>query len=221
MYRIRTFIAFILLISQLTSGAGFSAFAEDEMILHDVHELPSYYLEKNIPFEDTRSFVSLIEERHEYIVAGKKEQQESKEVSYTGRLSGSDLPTKEIKIDKRAKITDTVIDAGKKTITSQIPDGTIIRAKNGDEIRVTEFGLHETTMTSKEKAKAKWEKKIRKRVKKGSETDTTIPAETLLPPTFEFGIPGTHLIFSKPVAVTIDTPNMTDGVGVEILVLHE
>ncbi len=37
---------------------------------------------------------------------------------------------------------------------------------------------------------------------------------------FEFGLPGTHLIFSSPVALTIDTPTMGEGMAVDILTLH-
>lgn len=38
---------------------------------------------------------------------------------------------------------------------------------------------------------------------------------------FEFGIPGKHLIFSSPVAITIETPNYSDGITVDLAVLHE
>lgn len=37
---------------------------------------------------------------------------------------------------------------------------------------------------------------------------------------FEFGIPSSHLIFSKPVAITIETPNMSDGIQLNLLTLH-
>lgn len=37
---------------------------------------------------------------------------------------------------------------------------------------------------------------------------------------FEFGIPGTHLIFSEPVQITINTPFMTDGMLVDLMALH-
>lgn len=38
--------------------------------------------------------------------------------------------------------------------------------------------------------------------------------------TFEFGIPGTHLIFSKPVEISIYTPNYSDGIILDIAALH-
>lgn len=37
---------------------------------------------------------------------------------------------------------------------------------------------------------------------------------------FEFGIPGTHLIFSQPVQITINTPFMSDGMMVDLMTLH-
>lgn len=67
-------------------------------------------MEKNIHLEESISLTSLIEERHEYMIAGRKEV-DQKEISYAGRLIGSDTPTKEIQIDRRTKISDIVIDA--------------------------------------------------------------------------------------------------------------
>lgn len=37
---------------------------------------------------------------------------------------------------------------------------------------------------------------------------------------FEFGLSGTHLIFSSPVALTIDVLGMTDGNTVDIMTMH-
>ena len=37
---------------------------------------------------------------------------------------------------------------------------------------------------------------------------------------FEFGIPGQHLVFSSPVAITIEAPLYSDGTPVDIAVLH-
>ena len=37
---------------------------------------------------------------------------------------------------------------------------------------------------------------------------------------FEFGIPGTHLVFSQPVQITINTPFMSDGTMVDLMALH-
>jgi hypothetical protein len=37
---------------------------------------------------------------------------------------------------------------------------------------------------------------------------------------FEFGLSGTHLIFSSPVALTIDVLGMTDGNAVDIMTMH-
>ena len=37
---------------------------------------------------------------------------------------------------------------------------------------------------------------------------------------FDFGIPGTHLIFSKPVEISINVPGYSDGVTVDLAALH-
>jgi hypothetical protein len=37
---------------------------------------------------------------------------------------------------------------------------------------------------------------------------------------FEFGIAGTHLIFSQPVTLSLMTPGYSDGVLVDIATLH-
>lgn len=42
--------------------------------------------------------------------------------------------------------------------------------------------------------------------------------ETLL--TFEFGTPGEHLVFSTPVALSVDTPDIPDGEFVDLRVHH-
>lgn len=38
--------------------------------------------------------------------------------------------------------------------------------------------------------------------------------------TFEFGIPNNHLIFSKPVYLSVDAGDIPDGSWVDLLVLH-
>lgn len=37
---------------------------------------------------------------------------------------------------------------------------------------------------------------------------------------FEFGLSGTHLIFSRPVKLSIDMPNMSDGNSIDLLTFH-
>jgi hypothetical protein len=37
---------------------------------------------------------------------------------------------------------------------------------------------------------------------------------------FEFGIPGTHLVFSRPVTLSIATPGYSDGIIVDLATLH-
>lgn len=37
---------------------------------------------------------------------------------------------------------------------------------------------------------------------------------------FEFGLSGSHLIFSRPVKLSIDTPMMSDGMVVDLMTMH-
>lgn len=37
---------------------------------------------------------------------------------------------------------------------------------------------------------------------------------------FEFGLSGTHLIFSEPIAITIDTPYASDGITIDLMTMH-
>lgn len=64
------------------------------------------------------------------------------------------------------------------------------------------------------KAKAKYEKKMKNRgTKRKGLTEAQVSG-------FEFGLSGMHLIFSKPVMLQIDAPNMSDGVVMDIMTLH-
>jgi hypothetical protein len=40
------------------------------------------------------------------------------------------------------------------------------------------------------------------------------------PQGFEFGLSGTHLLFSVPVTITVDMPNASDGIMVDLMTEH-
>ena len=94
--------------------------------------------------------------------------------------------------------------------------GTIIRALSGTIIDPANIGIYAATRADKDLAnayRAKRSKAIKS--KKGAPVQDTSTSDV-----FEFGIPGTHLVFSSPVTISMRTPNMSDGNMVDIAVLH-
>jgi hypothetical protein len=92
--------------------------------------------------------------------------------------------------------------------------GTTIRSASGDLIDTREFGLSPMDSGKKLKAKAKYEKKMKNRGnKRKGLTEAQVSG-------FEFGLSGTHLIFSKPVMLEIDASHMSDGVVVDLMTMH-
>lgn len=92
---------------------------------------------------------------------------------------------------------------------------TTVNAADGSLIDPATIGLYEAENSKVIKANTYHDKKMKKKgtKKKGFATNEAN--------TFEFGIPGTHLIFSKPVEITLSVPNFSDGILVDIATLHE
>jgi hypothetical protein len=99
-------------------------------------------------------------------------------------------------------------------VMSSILPGTNIRTSTWLLISLSVLSLDALSPTKLSKAKAKYEKKMKK-----SRNAKKI-LEKASPEGFEFGIPGVHLIFSKPVKLEIATINMTDGMIVDIMTMH-
>lgn len=97
-----------------------------------------------------------------------------------------------------------------------IATGTIISSPSGAIIDPSTIGIFAATTIETTKANEYHSKKIKKSKSKKGKNDTISSSDV-----FEFGIPGTHLIFSAPVLITIDTPTMSDGNIVDLAVLHE
>ena len=86
------------------------------------------------------------------------------------------------------------------------PDGKIINPKD--------VNVYEAETAVQDKANTYHAKKQKKTSKKSKDS---APRSEMV---FEFGIPGVHLTFSKPVKISLKTPNISDGVVMDIGVLH-
>ena len=100
------------------------------------------------------------------------------------------------------------------TITYKIQTGTTIITSDGKVIDTTKIGLEDLDNSKKIQAKTKYEKKMKGR---GNVKKWLSQAQVEW---FEFWLSGSHLIFSQPVELTIDVPNMSDGNIVDLLTLH-
>ncbi|MBP9779159.1 hypothetical protein KBD33_00880 [Candidatus Gracilibacteria bacterium] len=119
-----------------------------------------------------------------------------------------------IKTDKKTRINKQVSRV-RGNIQAELPLDTYIQTNKGEILNGSHIGIYESTGTAITKGNTYFEKKQKKTTNK-RKGKNTIDVQG-----FEFGIPGKHLIFSKPVKISIDTPNMTNGVEMEIAVLHE
>jgi hypothetical protein len=147
--------------------------------------------------------------------------QNMREEALTSQFIGEDIARSvegktwnRIKLDKKTRINKE-ISRFRGNIQAELPTETEIRSEKGDILLWGEIGIYEATGSEAIKWNAYFEKKQRKATNK-KKWQNTVDARI-----FEFGIPGKHLIFSKPVKVSLDTPNMTDGIEMEIAVLHE
>lgn len=113
------------------------------------------------------------------------------------------------KTKKKKKVVGT-----KGTINAAMVPGTIIKNESGDIIPENALDITMLSSSSKAKAKKQFEKQMKNR---GNLKKWKIEAS---PEGFDFGIPGTHLIFSQPIALTIDMPYATDGIIVDLLTEH-
>ena len=132
----------------------------------------------------------------------------------TGNLSGATtlIPTLEqdvpLPLEKSASIQIySPVRETKKVSTIQgkvtvnIGTGTIITTESGDIIDTSLIQIAPLQDNKKLQAKTKYEKRMRNRGnKRKGLAEASVEG-------FQFGLPGTHLIFSRPVEITIPTPN--------------
>jgi hypothetical protein len=130
--------------------------------------------------------------------------------------SESILPSeKKTRIEVKQKVYQKKVIPGiSGSISYQMISGTVITGASGEIIDTTEFGLSSIDTTKKLKAKAKYEKKMKNR---GNKRKGMSEAQVS---GFEFGLSGSHLIFSKPVMLTIDASHMSDGNVVDLMTMH-
>jgi hypothetical protein len=215
----RSIFTYILIVLYSFSSLFSPVFAVEEwVILHDLNELPSSHIETlwTSGSDDVLlSYLSLLDERQWYIIAGKKDATTESEDISSGTLNAPNTPVKSYTPGKNSKIRGHIPNLEKYPLETNIAKNTVIRSKDGKDINPGNIGIKWLTPEKEtlaiKKQKKRWNKK------KGWDIVDT-PST---PIAFEFWIEGQHLIFSSPVAITMDAPNMTDGIGMELFVLHE
>ncbi|MBX9809669.1 hypothetical protein K2X92_04755 [Candidatus Gracilibacteria bacterium] len=122
------------------------------------------------------------------------------------------------KIRKQKKIQGT-----RGTIGVSLITGTNIKTKLGEVIDPKSIDISTVspdTMTKVKEFNKKRVKKTSSKKESKKQVETPENENSYISEAFEFGIPGKHLIFSNPVAISIDTPLYSDGISVDIAVLH-
>lgn len=89
------------------------------------------------------------------------------------------------------------------TITSKLLEDTLVRNAKYAGVSSENLTIQSASADTLSLAKRK--------VAESNQTDTIA---------FEFGIPGTHLIFSKPVLLSLDVPGVSEGTPIDIHVHH-
>lgn len=118
-----------------------------------------------------------------------------------------------LKTDKKTRLNKKIAEF-RGNIQAELEKDTEIQTVHGETLSGDDIGVYEVSSEIAEKGDAYHEKK-RSKVFNKKKGRGELTAQT-----FEFGIPGEHLVFSKPVKISIDTPSMTDGAEMEIAVLH-
>ncbi len=90
-------------------------------------------------------------------------------------------------------------------VTSELLESTLVRNMTRDEATTPQITITEAAPDASIQAGQSF-------VRDG------LTPQTLL--TFEFGTPGEHLVFSTPVALSVDTPDIADGEFVDLRVHH-
>ncbi len=238
MYLLKTFISVLLIFTLSTTSCLSSVFAEENAIaINSLDELPSSHEEKIWSQAIAEpSVMKLLSEKHTFEhetplsntpelplspFSGLKFLTESGStfVMNSGSIS-PEKPFLEKATGKKVQIrTD-----GKKTkkvqgvrgnISVKVATGTIIQSADGRFIDTSLIDVFDLSSTKTEQARSVYQGKMNQI---GSKRKGTTQAQV---EGFEFGLSGTHLIFSKPVMISIDTPNMTDGILLDLLTLHE
>lgn len=207
MLLIRKVISVILLLS-FSFGSIFAF--DNEWVLHSLDELPSSHEETIVTLQKTIDLTATPDEGDMISLIAAKESYKAP-TDFDKNLAG-----KIWKVVKSTKITrmSHQVHAFAGIINTELKADTNITSMDNSIIDGAGVGIFEAP----EEVKLKWNSYFdKKNVKKGNKKkwNSTISAKT-----FEFWIPGKHLLFSKPVKIEVEMPNMTDGNEVEIGVLH-
>ncbi len=132
-----------------------------------------------------------------------------------GFLASYQSPSISEQIDTTGRIQqERKVSSTRGTIRTSITPGTIITTSTGLVLDASVLDIANIADGERAKAKKRYEKKMKNRgtTKKGLAQAS--------PQGFEFGLSGTHLIFSSPVAITIDIPNASDGIAIDLMTEH-
>jgi hypothetical protein len=190
---------------------------EELGIIHDVNELPSSHMGTDLDTANDDiifSYLDLLKERQGYMIAGKQYPINDAVEILSWTLNAPATPVKSYTIEKKTRIKETIAGLEHHSLETDLGKNTIIRAKDGTDINPSWIGIKELTSEKKQLALKK-QKKWGNKKKQLANQDATMS-----PLGFEFGIEGQHLIFSSPIAITMDASNMTDGINMEIFVMH-
>jgi hypothetical protein len=103
-------------------------------------------------------------------------------------------------------------------IAVNVGTGTVITTPTGEIIDPTAISIGGAEAAISDQARSYHES--RKPSKKKNKRDTKWDEGITNMDVFEFGIPGTHLVFSRPVTLSIATPGYSDGIIVDLATLH-
>jgi uncharacterized delta-60 repeat protein len=117
------------------------------------------------------------------------------------------------RLEKKARKT-TKLQNLKNPIHFEIASGTEVRTANGEIIDMANIDFTDMQPGQSLKAKKKHEQKLNHRW-----VETKGLSQISLQ-WFEFGIPWVHLIFSKPVKIRLEIPEVTDGNTFDLLTMH-
>ncbi len=192
--KIQKYIAAFLIVVQIGSSLSSYSSPEDSVFTESKEE-------RGVAQDDTYSDMDiLLRERALY------DSESLTRDDVTVFQTESDLIGPSYMIREKSEIYGQV---GKTRITSELLERTLVQ----NALRTT---VDPSTLSI---APARAEKILSARAKflLGKSLASPEKAEVL---TFEFGIENTHLIFSEPVRLSVDTPDIPDGTEITLSVLH-
>ncbi len=211
-----------------------SAFAYE----HSLEELPTSHSLDELPSTQMETYSSVESVDDSILDQLPSVQEEKKESSL---IFGFLPKSKKVHLDKPGRLVMSSGALAKNNLTVEFPAGVEIQSSSGDLIDPALLAVRD--LSDEEKSTAKRSMKLyqgertrqNKRISPKKRAFLEMIADAFAPSevfageavkfevdeskNFEFGIPGEHLIFSKPVKVTMDA-DFRDGTFLDILVKH-